>query len=164
MIKLFGSAGPDHPMADPKEAKRILDELPALDPIKALEELGHWHESLSLAEGFRPEPRIRLLLQVDDAAQGRVKKITRDYLSPVRLTRVQENRLWTAAHGYWHQSWGDDAASAQVQIALRPGVFAPGQNLEATRGGRPHVYLPTGFGECGEDYEIGRFRELVREV
>lgn len=26
MIKLFGSAGPDHPMADAKEAKRILDE------------------------------------------------------------------------------------------------------------------------------------------
>jgi hypothetical protein len=59
---------------------------------------------------------------------------------------------------------GDDAASAEVQIALRPGVFAPGQNLEATRGGRQHVYLPTGFGESAEDYEIGRFRELVREA
>lgn len=57
MIKLFGSAGPDHPMADPKEAKRILDELPAQDPIMALEELGHWHESLSQAEGLRPERR-----------------------------------------------------------------------------------------------------------
>ena len=104
MIKLFGSARPDHPMADPKEAKRILEELPAQDPIKALEELGHWHESVSQAEGFRPEQRIRLLLQVDDAAQGRVKKITRDYLSPARLSRVQENRLWTAAHGYWRQA------------------------------------------------------------
>jgi hypothetical protein len=51
-----------------------------------------------------------------------------------------------------------------VRIALRPGVFAPGQNLEATRGGRQHVYMPTGFGESGEDYEIGRFRELVREA
>jgi hypothetical protein len=58
---------------------------------------------------------------------------------------------------------GNDAASAEVRIALRPGVFAPGQNLEATRGGRQHVYVPTGFGERGEDFEIGRFRELVRE-
>jgi hypothetical protein len=104
MIKLFGSARPDHPMADPKEAKRILEELPAQDPIKALEELGHWHESVSQAEGFRPEQRIRLLLQIDDAAQARVKKITRDYQSPARLSRVQENRLWTAAHGYWRQA------------------------------------------------------------
>jgi hypothetical protein len=59
---------------------------------------------------------------------------------------------------------GNDPASAEVQIALRPGIFAPGQNLEATRAGRHHVYMPTGFGERGEDYEIGRFRELVREA
>jgi hypothetical protein len=59
---------------------------------------------------------------------------------------------------------GNDPASAEVQIALRPGVFAPGQNLEASRGGRQHVYMPTGFGERGEDYEIGRFREMVREA
>jgi hypothetical protein len=58
---------------------------------------------------------------------------------------------------------GNDAASSDVQIALRPGVFAPGQNLEATRDGRRHIYMPTGFGERGDDYEIGRFRELVRE-
>ena len=58
---------------------------------------------------------------------------------------------------------GNDPASSDVQIALRPGVFAPGQNLEASRGGRQHVYLPTGFGARGEDYEIGRFRELVRD-
>ncbi len=104
MIKLFGSGGPDHPMADAKEAKRLLDELPAQDPLKALEELGHWHESVSLAEGFRPDRRIQLLLQVDDAAQGRVKKLTRDYLAPGRLSRVQEHRLWTALHGYWRQA------------------------------------------------------------
>jgi hypothetical protein len=58
---------------------------------------------------------------------------------------------------------GNDPGSADVQIALRPGVFAPGQNLEATRAGRHHLYVPTGFGERGEDYEIGRFREMVRE-
>jgi hypothetical protein len=59
---------------------------------------------------------------------------------------------------------GNEPGSGDVQIALRPGVFAPGQNLEATRSGRQHIYMPTGFGERGEDYEIGRFRELVREA
>ena len=104
MIKLFGSGGPDHPMADAKAAKRILDELPAQDPIKALEELAEWHESVSLAEGFRPEQRIQLLMKLDDTAQGRVKKLTRDYLAPGRQSRFQENRLWSVVHGYWRQA------------------------------------------------------------
>ncbi len=104
MIKLFGSGAPDHPMADAQEAKRLLDELPAQDPIKALEELAEWHESVSLAEGFRPEQRIQLLMKLDDAAQGRVKKLTRDYLAPGRLSRFQENRLWSVVHGYWRRA------------------------------------------------------------
>ena len=28
-MKLFGGSKPDHPLADPKEAKRLLDALPA---------------------------------------------------------------------------------------------------------------------------------------
>ena len=36
MLKLFGGGGPDHPMADPKEARRILEALPAQE-LKALE-------------------------------------------------------------------------------------------------------------------------------
>jgi hypothetical protein len=103
-MKLFGGGKPDHPMTDAKEARRILEELPAQDPVKALEEMAHWHESLSLAEGFRPEQRIELLLLVDDAAQARVRKLARDYLSQALGSRFQENRLWTALHEYWRQA------------------------------------------------------------
>ena len=53
-MKLFGGGKPDHPMADAREARRLLEELPAQDAVKALDELAHWHESLSLAEGFSP--------------------------------------------------------------------------------------------------------------
>ena len=31
-MKLFGGGKPDHPLADPKEAKRLLEALPANDP------------------------------------------------------------------------------------------------------------------------------------
>jgi hypothetical protein len=103
MIGLFGRGRPDHPMADAKSARRILDELPR-DPVKALEELGHWHESVSQFADLRPEARIELLLLIDAAAEDRVRKITREYLAPARLTRFQENRLWTAANGYWRQA------------------------------------------------------------
>jgi hypothetical protein len=99
MLKLFG-ARPDHPLADPKEARKILDEVPSNDAIKALEELGHWLESVASAEDFKPEHKAQLLLQVDDAAQPHLRKLARDYLSSTRPSKFQEGRLWTAIHGY----------------------------------------------------------------
>jgi hypothetical protein len=57
-----------------------------------------------------------------------------------------------------------DPAAADVNIALRPGVFLAGQNLEAEDGGRQHVYMPMALAQRGEDYEIGRFKEMVRET
>jgi hypothetical protein len=53
--------------------------------------------------------------------------------------------------------------AGQVRIALRPGVFAPGQNLERSGSTPQRVYLPQGLEDRGEDYEIARFREMVRD-
>jgi hypothetical protein len=53
--------------------------------------------------------------------------------------------------------------AAEARIVLKPGVFAPAQNLEITQGQRHHVYLPQAVAERGDDFEIGRFRELIRE-
>jgi hypothetical protein len=103
MIGLFGRSRPDHPMADARSARRILEELPR-DPVKALEELGHWHESVSQFADFRPDARTEVLLLIDAAAEERVRKVTREYLAPGRLSRFQENRLWTAANGYWRHA------------------------------------------------------------
>ena len=99
-MKLFGAGRPDHPMADPKAARRILEELPAQD-LKALEELAHWHESASTAEGFKAEERAQRLAMIDEAAQPRLRKLAREYL---RASRVQQNLLWTRIHDYWNQA------------------------------------------------------------
>ena len=53
MLKIFGGR-PDHPLADPRELRRVLDALPPQEQ-KALEELAHWHESVAAAEGFKFE-------------------------------------------------------------------------------------------------------------
>jgi len=144
-MKLFGGGKPDHPMTDAKEARRILGELPAQDAVRALEELAHWHESLSLAEGFRPEQRIELLLRVDDAAQARVCKLTRDYLTQALGSRFQENRLWTALHEYWRQAalalarsvdlfaqagTGTEAAQAALPLLLSRALRAAAQQIK----------------------------------
>jgi len=92
MLKLFGGGRPDHPMADPKEARRILEALPAQE-LKALEELSTWHESVGSAPGFKPADRMQLLVQVDDAAQPRLRKLARDYFAAKRPSRYQENLM-----------------------------------------------------------------------
>ena len=132
-MKLFGGGKPDHPLADPKEAKRLLEALPGDDAAKAVEELMHWIESVVAAEGFKPEARIQLLLMLDDAAQPRLRKLSKDYFGASRPSRFQENRLWTALHGYWKQAAyayaravdlfvqgakGADAAKAQLPLLL----------------------------------------------
>ena len=103
-MKLFGGGKPDHPLADPKEAKRVLEGLPGNDPVKALDELMHWMESVAAVEGFKPEDRVQLLFMLDDAAQPRVRKLANEYFAAARPSRFQENRLWTALHGYWKQA------------------------------------------------------------
>jgi hypothetical protein len=104
MLKIFGGGKPDHPMSDLKEARRILDEVPSTDAHKALEELGHWMDSLSSSEGFKPELRSQLLCLTDETAQVHMRKLVKDYLSSPRLSKFQEGRLWGAIHGYLRQA------------------------------------------------------------
>lgn len=104
MLNLFGSGRPDHPLADLKEARKILDAVPANDSFRALDELAHWHESVRAVEGFKSEYRAQLVQMIDEAAQLHVRKLSREYLSSPRLSRIQENRLWVAIHEYWKQS------------------------------------------------------------
>ena len=104
MLKLFGSAKPDHPMADIKEARKIVAEIPANDSHKAIDELYHWHESVRAVEGFKPEYRAELVQLIDDAAQVHLRKLAREYLSAPRLSRFQESRLWGVIHEYCRQA------------------------------------------------------------
>jgi hypothetical protein len=145
MLGLFGSGKPDHPLADPKEAKRLIDELPAQDSLKALEELAHWHESVSAAEGFRPDQRFQLLLQLDEAAQPRLRKVAREYLAAARPSRFQENRLWTHVYEYWRQcgqayaraidtvlqnAKGAEATKPQLPLAVSRALRAIAQQIK----------------------------------
>jgi hypothetical protein len=145
MLGLFGSGKPDHPLGDPKEAKRLIDELPAQDALKALEELAHWHESVSAAQGFRPDARIQALFLLDEAAQPRVRKVAREYLAAARPSRFQENRLWTHVYEYWRQAAqayaraidavlqnakGSDLAKPLLPLAVTRALRAIGQQVK----------------------------------
>ncbi len=102
MLNLFGGKA-DHPLANPKEVRRVLDTLPAQE-LKALDELSHWHESVSTAAGFKPAERLQVTGALDEAAQPRLRKLSRDYFAATRPSRYQENLLWTQMHEYWRQA------------------------------------------------------------
>ena len=101
MLGLFGGRGkPDHPLADAKEARRILSTVGSLEPHKALSELDEWIDSVSGAEGFKPEDRANLILQLDEAGQPHARKILRDYLNSARMPKQQESKLWSAYYEF----------------------------------------------------------------
>ena len=104
MISLFGSKKPDHPMADIKEARKILGELPANDAFKCADELTHWLESVMAEEAFKPEYRAQLVQLLDETAQIHLRKLAREYMVSPRLAKFQEIRLWKAIYEYWRQA------------------------------------------------------------
>jgi hypothetical protein len=53
--------------------------------------------------------------------------------------------------------------TGETAIALRAGLFASGRNLEIDRGGHRYVYMPQRVAEHGDDYDIARYREMIRE-
>lgn len=100
MLGLF-SAKPDHPLADAKEARRVLAELPAGEPPAALDSAAAWLESLVATDEFKADRRLELILQIDEAALPQARRLGRDYLTARRLTRAQEFKLWQLSRGYW---------------------------------------------------------------
>jgi hypothetical protein len=100
MMKLFGNKV-DHPLADDAEVHRVLKDLPAQEASVALESAAAWYESLMATTEFRPERRLELLLQIDEAVLPHTRRLARDYLVTPRQTRAHEFRLWHVNHNYW---------------------------------------------------------------
>jgi hypothetical protein len=102
MLGIF-SAKSDHPLAEAKEAKRVLSELSARDAGPALDEVSGWLESVASDEHFKLSERLPLIFQLDEAAQPHARKLGRDYLTSPRLGRQQEYKLWQGNHDFWAQ-------------------------------------------------------------
>lgn len=91
----------DHPLGDPRELRRVIDEIPGDNAFRALDEVVGWLESMADAEVF-PEDRLyEVVSRLDDAAQPHIRRLNRDYLHTPRLSRSEEKRLWTIGHGFW---------------------------------------------------------------
>lgn len=100
ILNLFSSR-PDHPLADPKELKRVIAELPLDNAFKSVDEVSGWFESLQHADDFRVDHYFEVVQQLDDAVQPHLRRLARDYLHSPRLSKSEERRLWAINFNYW---------------------------------------------------------------
>jgi hypothetical protein len=88
-------------MAEAKQARLLIAELPANDAAKALQEITEWLESLNQTEGFKVDRRFENVDLLDSAAKNHQRKLSQDYLSMARQQKFQENKLWNSVSGFW---------------------------------------------------------------
>src|SRR6478736_580333 len=100
-MALFGGDRPDHPMADPKQARALIAELPLHDPNQALEEITFWLDSIGRTEGFKLDYRYELFNALDLAARNHQRKLTHDYLATDRQEKFRESKLWHSLFDFW---------------------------------------------------------------
>jgi len=99
----FFSSKTSHPLADAREAKRILGEIASREPQAAVEDASAWLESLAAEEGFKLAQRLELNLRLDEATVAHARRLGRDYHLLGGGSRALESRQWETGHGYWQQ-------------------------------------------------------------
>jgi len=91
----------DHPMANMKKAREMVDALPRDDSIRALEDAASWLGSINREAGFKLDYRLELLDLIDSGLKAHWHAVAPEYLDAPRLQKLYENRLWHAFFGYW---------------------------------------------------------------
>lgn len=91
----------DHPLADAREMRRIIDGISGDNTFRAIDEVVGWLESLDGVLEF-PEDRLyEAVSRLDDAAQPHLKRLERNYLHTQNLSRTEGKRIWTTSHCFW---------------------------------------------------------------
>jgi hypothetical protein len=127
MLGLF-AAKSDHPLADAKEAKRLLAELPEKDPGMALDDAAILLESLHKDHLVGLERRWEIVQQMDATMFPSARRFARDYAATVHATRNEEMRQWHLGADYWNQLCASylgclaelPSTSAKVRDAIKP--------------------------------------------
>jgi hypothetical protein len=57
----------------------------------------------------------------------------------------------------------DPSEPGAALLAMPPGLYMPGEQLQANVAGRNHLLFPIGIAERGDDYDMIRFRDMVQE-
>ena len=174
MLKWITGSKVDHPLADAKQARTLISELPPYDSVKALDEITRWLESLADAEGFRLDRLYEVIEILDATAKNHHKKVAQDYLGMSRQQKFQENKLWTCGYKFskalanayvhclgQHESGASGAAAVRknVPVLVARGIRSLGLQVKWTmmRYGPFEPGLWTSIGELYRHAEKGGY-------
>lgn len=93
----------DHRPADPREARKLVSDLPSGDALRSLEQVVEWIETLTALPEVRLDKRFEAISVFEETATLLERRVARDYGRSGRLPAAREQRLWNAAHRLWHQ-------------------------------------------------------------
>ena len=100
-IRKLLKKGPDHPMGNIQDARKLLLELPKESSLKALEEVSFWLDSVRNTDGYKPAEQFEILRLLDETAQSLQLELSQQYLDSSRMQKTQESRLWMALFEFW---------------------------------------------------------------
>lgn len=127
-FKWIGGSAADHPMADAKRAREIIDGLPT-DATKALLEVTELLESLNQTEGFRLNRRFENIGLLENAVREHQRTLLRDYLLNPRQQKYFENQLWNCTYGFGKQLEAAYALCARQYDSGFSGITSIGVSL-----------------------------------
>jgi hypothetical protein len=121
---LGGGEKVDHPLADAKRAREIVDEISAAAPAKALGDAVDWLESVAQTAEFKIEARIDAIEIIELAARKHQQRLLDIYFAVGSENKFQENRLYAAATKYW-KTLGDAHVQCVAEIDSAKSIGAP---------------------------------------
>ncbi|MFN0314929.1 MAG: hypothetical protein ACKVQA_07820 [Burkholderiales bacterium] len=93
-----------HPLEDAQDAKDVAAELAAAEPFHALGQISAHLDAVKTAEKLQPARGIEITDLMDRAARVPQRRLNYEYVTlGRRLTRFQENRIWSAVYEFWTQ-------------------------------------------------------------
>ena len=101
MLNWLKGSKVDHPLANAKDAKKVIDEFPYSDPWKALEDANYWLASVNDTPEFKTGHRIETLVMLDEATRKSHDQLLAAYVKLPEGERTQERRIWKTSSDFW---------------------------------------------------------------
>ena len=102
MLNWFKGEKVDHPLANARELKRVVEGFPARDPLKTLEDACYWLDSVDEAEAYKVERRFEVIDQLDSATRKAQERVRHAYHAHTQDELAQEKRIWKVATDFWN--------------------------------------------------------------
>ncbi len=98
---LKSSPDADHPLADPRTAKRTLEALDALPPLQALEKLLDHLDAAREAENMSAQRVLEIVELVDASSKPHQQALTREFLTVDPENRAAGTRIAHVVGNFW---------------------------------------------------------------